>query len=122
MIVQLGKKSGYKVITSASKPGLFSPLLFLFFLFSRFTHSYVTESIQLCKESGADHIIDYTKSDVVAEVLKLTNNEGVDVVVDVTNSPQSYEQSVSVAKVLFCFLFFNFLIFIILYFHCIVVN
>jgi NADPH:quinone reductase len=52
----------------------------------------------LCKEIGADHVIDYSKSGVVAEVLKLTNNEGVDLVVDTTYVTSSFDQSASVVK------------------------
>jgi len=74
--IQLAKWSGLKVITSASK----------------------ADSLQLCKDSGADHIIDYSKANVVDEVFKLTNGEGVDVVLDATYSSSSFAQSASVVK------------------------
>lgn len=76
VIVQLAKKSGYHVISSAGKP----------------------ESIKICKESGADHVIDYSTSDVIEEVNKLTNKEGVDVAVDCTCVASSNEQSASIVK------------------------
>jgi NADPH:quinone reductase-like Zn-dependent oxidoreductase len=64
----------------------------------RFIFILYLGSVNLCKECGADHVVDYSKSDVVAEVLKLTNNEGVDVSVDTTNVPSSFLQSSSVVK------------------------
>jgi len=76
--IQLAKKSGLRVIASASKP----------------------ESIQLAKQCGADDVIDYSKSDdVVEEVLKLTNNrEGVDLAFDSTYAGSSFVQSARVVK------------------------
>lgn len=52
----------------------------------------------MSKECGADHVINYSNTDVVAEVLELTNNEGVDAVVDATHAPSSFLQSASVVK------------------------
>jgi len=74
-LIVLAKKSGYTVITSASKP----------------------ESIKLSKDCGADHVIDYSKSDIVQEVLKLTHGKGVDVAVD-TTVQASFVQSASVVR------------------------
>ncbi len=76
MAIQLAKHSGLRVIASASKP----------------------ESIELSKACGADHVIDYSKVDVVSEVLKLTNGEGVDVAIDSTYVSASFIQSAKVVK------------------------
>lgn len=72
--VQLAKAAGLTVISSGSKQS----------------------SLDLLKQLGVDHIIDYSKQDVVKEVLRITNNKGVDIVYDPTYSTSSYVQSASV--------------------------
>ena len=58
--VELGKLMGAKVIAAAS----------------------TDEKLELCKEYGADEIINYTKQDLRSMIKELTNNRGVDVVYD----------------------------------------
>ena len=60
-----------KVIGSASKP----------------------EAIALLKQLGVDHVIDYSKQDVVAEVLAITGGKGASLVWDSTYKDSSYAQS-----------------------------
>lgn len=72
--VQMAAIHGLKVIGSAGKPG----------------------TIDLLGRLGVDRIIDYSKQDVVEEILKLTEGRGVDLVYDSTNSPSSYLQSSAV--------------------------
>ena len=72
--VQLAKLHGLKVISSGSKPA----------------------SLQLLSSLQVDHVIDYSKQDVVQEVLKLTDGKGVDVVYDPSYSPASFTQSAAV--------------------------
>jgi len=74
--IQLAKWKQLKVITSGSKE----------------------DSLNLCKQLGADLVVDYSKSNVVEEVMKFTNNEGVDLVLDATYSSSSFAQSASVVK------------------------
>ena len=68
---QLAKNAGLKVIGSASKP----------------------DTIGLLKQLGVDHVIDYSKQDVVAEVLAITGGKGADVVYDPTYKKDSMTQS-----------------------------
>ena len=72
--VQLARQAGMKVIASASKP----------------------EALQLLRSLGVEHVIDYSKQDVVAEVLSVTGGRGVDVSYDPTYIPSSYRQSSAV--------------------------
>ncbi len=71
---QIAKLSGLKVIGSAGKPA----------------------SLRLLKGLELDGIIDYSKQDVVQEIMDLTNGKGADVVFDPTYSQASYIQSASV--------------------------
>lgn len=71
---QIAKLYGLKVIGSAGKAA----------------------SIDLLRQLGIDHIIDYSKQNVVEEIMKLTGGKGVDVVYDSTYSQSSYTQSAAV--------------------------
>lgn len=59
--IQLAKWAGASVITTVSGP----------------------EKAELAKTAGADHILDYTKEDLVGRVLEITGGAGVDRVVEV---------------------------------------
>ena len=72
--VQLAKTYGLRVITSASKP----------------------EGLELLHKLRADIVLDYSKQDVVAEVLAATGGKGADIVYDSTYQPSSLNQSASV--------------------------
>lgn len=63
--IQLAKRAGATVIATASSP----------------------EKLAKIAPLGVDHGIDYAKSDVVAEVMRITGNKGVDVVVDPVGGP-----------------------------------
>lgn len=54
--VQIAKIKGATVIATAAKP----------------------ENIEYLRSIGVDHVIDYSKSDVVEEILRITNGNGVD--------------------------------------------
>jgi len=72
--VQLAKAYGLRVITSASKP----------------------EGLELLRNLLADVVIDYSKQDVVVEVLTATAGRGVDLVYDATYVESSMKQSAAV--------------------------
>lgn len=59
ILVQMAKRRGARVFGTASTPKL-----------------------DIARNDGADEVIDYTKSDFHAEVMRLTNDRGVDVVYD----------------------------------------
>jgi len=72
--VQIAKLHGLKVIGSAGKAA----------------------SLALLDGLHVDHIIDYSRQDVVKEILNLTGGRGADVVYDSTYSQASYDVSVAV--------------------------
>lgn len=52
----------------------------------------------LAKASGADHVFDYRKSNVVDEIAKLTDGKGVDVVYDATYNEDCYVDSAKAVR------------------------
>jgi NADPH2:quinone reductase len=74
--VQLARLHELRVIGSASRP----------------------ESLALLERLGVDDVIDYSKQDVVKEVLALTNGQGVDIAYDSTYQAASMLQSASCVK------------------------
>jgi len=68
---QIAKLHGLKVVGSAGKAA----------------------SLNLLKELELDHVIDYSKQDVVQEVMNLTGGKGADLVYDSTYTQSSYAQS-----------------------------
>ena len=74
--VQMATMYGLNVIGSASKP----------------------ESLDLLHRLGVHHVIDYSKQDVVKEVLAVTAGLGVDIVYESTCQPASMAQSVECVK------------------------
>ena len=72
--VQLAKAFGLRVITSASKP----------------------EGLALLRQLQADVVVDYSRQDVVEEVLKVTGGRGVDLVYEATYVESSMKQSAAV--------------------------
>ncbi|RYZ48560.1 MAG: hypothetical protein EOP07_25630, partial [Proteobacteria bacterium] len=74
---QLAKLYGLKVIGSAGKE----------------------LSLKLLHEMKLDHVIDYSKQNVVDEIMKITGGKGADIVYDSTYMQSSYDQSTrAVAK------------------------
>ncbi len=71
---QIAKLFGLRVIGSAGKP----------------------DSLRLLRELRLDAIIDYSKQDVVAEVLRITGGKGAELVYDATYKQSSYDQSAKV--------------------------
>ena len=70
---QIARLHGLKVIGSAGKPA----------------------TLGVLRGLGLDAIIDHSKQDVVAEVLRLTGGKGADLVYDSTYTQSSYEKSVA---------------------------
>ena len=58
--IQLGKAAGARVVATAGGP----------------------EKVQVCRDLGADHVVDYTTEDFVAVVKDVTDGHGADVVYD----------------------------------------
>lgn len=51
------------------------------------------ERFKIAKEMGVDYIINASKTDPVAEVMKITNGIGVDSVIEAVGNPRTYEQA-----------------------------
>jgi NADPH:quinone reductase-like Zn-dependent oxidoreductase len=71
---QIAKLFGLKVIGSAGKAA----------------------SLDLLRQLRVDHVVDYSKQDVVEEIMNLTGGKGVDLVFDSTYIQASYNQSAAV--------------------------
>jgi NADPH:quinone reductase-like Zn-dependent oxidoreductase len=52
-----------------------------------------TQSIALARQCGAQHVFNYKRGDIAAEIAKLTGGEGVDLVYDATYSEQGFVES-----------------------------
>jgi NADPH2:quinone reductase len=72
LAIQLARHSGCRTLTTAGRP----------------------ESLELCRQVGADAIIDYTQGDVVEQILSLTGGKGCDVVLD-TVGGEVFNQSIA---------------------------
>jgi NADPH:quinone reductase-like Zn-dependent oxidoreductase len=51
------------------------------------------QSIALARQCGAQHVFNYKRDDIAAEIAKLTGGEGVDLVYDATYSEQGFVES-----------------------------
>lgn len=51
----------------------------------------VPERLEMAKQMGADHVIDFSKTDPVDEVMKITEGRGVDVAIEALGLQQTFE-------------------------------
>lgn len=58
----------------------------------------VPERIEMAKRVGADIVVDFTKSDPVEEILRLTRGRGVDVAIEALGLQSTFQQSLKVLK------------------------
>jgi threonine dehydrogenase-like Zn-dependent dehydrogenase len=58
----------------------------------------VPERAKLARELGADHIVDFKKTDPVDEVLRLTDGRGVDVAIEALGLQQTFEAALRVLR------------------------
>jgi len=56
------------------------------------------QSIALAKQSGAQHVFDYKRDDVAAEIAKLTGGRGVDLVFDATYSEHGFVETAKTVR------------------------
>ena len=56
------------------------------------------QSIALARQSGAQHVFDYKRDDIGAEIAKLTGGRGVDVVFDATYSEQGFVETAKTVR------------------------
>jgi alcohol dehydrogenase len=58
----------------------------------------VAERLAMAQRMGADIVVDYGKSDPVAEILRLTGGRGVDVAIEALGTQQTFENCLRVLK------------------------
>ena len=58
----------------------------------------VAERLSIAKRMGADHVIDFNKTDPVAEILRLTDGRGVDVAIEALGLQETFESCLRVLK------------------------
>jgi alcohol dehydrogenase len=51
----------------------------------------VPERVDIAQRMGADHVVDFSKHDVVAEILRLTDGRGVDVAIEALGRQETFE-------------------------------
>ncbi|MEU6319634.1 zinc-binding alcohol dehydrogenase family protein [Streptomyces sp. NPDC047009] len=56
------------------------------------------QSMELARQSGAQHVFDYKRDDVPAEIAKLTGSQGVDLVFDATYSERGFVDSAKAVR------------------------
>lgn len=56
------------------------------------------QSIALARHSGAQHVFDYKRDDIPAEIAKLTGDRGVDLVFDATYSEQGFVETAKAVR------------------------
>jgi alcohol dehydrogenase len=58
----------------------------------------VPERMQVARKMGADHVIDFSKTDPVSEIMKITEGRGVDVAIEALGTQQTFEACLRVLK------------------------
>jgi alcohol dehydrogenase len=58
----------------------------------------VPERMEVARKMGADHVIDFSKTDPVAEIMKITEGRGVDVAIEALGTQQTFEACLRVLK------------------------
>ncbi|MBA4011422.1 MAG: alcohol dehydrogenase [Phenylobacterium sp.] len=54
--------------------------------------------VAMAKTMGADHVVDFSATDPVAEILRLTNGRGVDVAIEALGTPGTFEACLAVLR------------------------
>ena len=58
----------------------------------------VPERMQMARQMGADHVIDFTKVDAVEEIRRLTDGRGVDVSIEALGRQETFEAALRVLR------------------------
>ena len=54
--------------------------------------------MEIARQMGADHIVDFTQCDPVAEIMRLTDGRGVDVAIEALGQQQTFEAALRVLR------------------------
>jgi threonine dehydrogenase-like Zn-dependent dehydrogenase len=58
----------------------------------------VPARMKIARALGADHVVDFTKTDPVAEIMRLTNGRGVDVAIEALGRQETFEGALRVLR------------------------
>ncbi len=58
----------------------------------------VPARMEIARKMGADHVVDFTKGDPVAEIMRLTDGRGVDVAIEALGRQQTFESALRVLR------------------------
>jgi alcohol dehydrogenase len=58
----------------------------------------VLERILIARQLGADHVVDFTRGDVVGEIMRLTDGRGVDVAIEALGRQETFEAALRVLR------------------------
>ena len=58
----------------------------------------VPERMEIARKMGADHVVDFTRGDVVAEIMRLTDGRGVDVAIEALGRQETFEAALRVLR------------------------
>ena len=58
----------------------------------------VPERIAAAKKLGADHVVDFSKSDPVSEILRLTRGRGVDIAIEALGTQDTFQSALRVLR------------------------
>lgn len=58
----------------------------------------ITERLDMAKHMGADHVVDFSKTDPVSEVMRLTGGRGVDVAIEALGQQSTFESALRVLR------------------------
>ena len=58
----------------------------------------VLERILIARQLGADHVVDFTRGDVLGEIMRLTDGRGVDVAIEALGRQETFEAALRVLR------------------------
>lgn len=58
----------------------------------------VPARMEIARKMGADHVVDFSKGDVVAEIMRLTDGRGVDVAIEALGRQETFEAALRVLR------------------------
>ncbi len=58
----------------------------------------VPARMEIARKMGADHVVDFTKGDVVEEIMRLTDGRGVDVAIEALGRSETFEAALRVIR------------------------
>lgn len=58
----------------------------------------VPARIAMAKSMGADHVVDFSRTDPVSEILRITDGRGVDVAIEALGRPETFEGALRVLR------------------------